>query len=73
MQIKKPVSAETGFFIGFFILFLTAATARGWRDGKALAVIIADIIDFIALGIGKDIFVDHQFNVIDGLDLFFFF
>ena len=52
------------------ICFVESATcAAGGADGKALTVLVVDIVDLTVLGKGEDRFFDQQINFIDGVNL----
>jgi hypothetical protein len=47
----------------------SAACAADGPDGKALSVLVVDIVDLTILGKGEDRFFDQQINFIDGVNL----
>lgn len=62
-----------GLFLCCLLLkrLLTATTDR--HDCKALPVGVADIINFVSLGVGENVFCDKQIDAIDFNCMFFFF
>ncbi len=51
----------------------SAALAAGWGYGETLAVGVADEVDLVVPGIGEHAGVNHQLDVVDNVDLIFFF